>query len=72
MSDDEKGSSWPAWLTWDVVWPRLCRVAALGFALNDVLAEKKVRPETVALVVTFLAVPIAGKIDRDRREREDS
>jgi hypothetical protein len=64
VADDKE---WPTWLTWDVLWPRACRLAALAIGCNEAFVETKFRPEVVIVITTFIAVPIAAKIDRNRR-----
>lgn len=67
-TEPDEGRQWPGWLTWDVVWPRLCRLAALMITLNELFIEAKPRAEAVILVGTFIAVPIAAKQDRRNRD----
>ena len=70
--DNDDPSRWPGWLTWDVVWPRLSRLAALAIILNEFFVEAKPRAEAVIMVGTLIAVPIAAKQDRRNRNPDSS
>lgn len=68
MAEDEKPRQWPAWFAWDVLWPRLSRLAALAISVNEFFIEPKPRPEAIVIVGTLITVPIAAKIDRRNRD----